>query len=275
MSGYARIDVPRAGWIGPRPAGRVDFISRERFRELAPRLFDAVRLRTPGEIEMPGGHWDRIAGDSPDADHPERLRAVQFTAPSGELEGLALFSYRENHEDFARSKVSVGRLIAASPDAYAALWRFLLELDLVGELTASELAIDEPVLWMIGDRRAAELTVQDHQYVRILDVPAALAARRYASAGSVLLEVSDPLGFGEGRFVLTVDDEGAASVGEGSGAPDSTPVVRLGVTELSAVYLGSVSLATLVQAGRAQATDAVAAARLFAWPETARLSFWY
>ena len=104
----------------------MDFISRERFRELAPELHERVRLATPGEIEMPEGHWDRIAGTRPDAEHPERLRAVRYADASGVDRGVALYTYRENHDDFARSKVRVDRLIAETPDAYAALWRFLL-----------------------------------------------------------------------------------------------------------------------------------------------------
>ena len=86
MSGDVTFDVPRARWSGPRPDGRVDFISRERFREIAPAIHDRVRLATPGEIDMPDGHWDRFAGTGADAEHPERLRAVRYadaTASTG------------------------------------------------------------------------------------------------------------------------------------------------------------------------------------------------
>ncbi|MEU1972728.1 GNAT family N-acetyltransferase [Microbacterium sp. NPDC019599] len=276
LSAHARIDVPRAQWTGPRPAGRVDFVSRERFREIAPDLHDRVRLSHPGELEMPDGHWDRFAGTEADAENPEKLRAVQYTDEHGAVQGVALYRAEENHQDFARSKVSVHRLVAVTPDAYAGLWRFLLELDLIGELSAGELAVDEPVLWMIADRRAAKVTVQDHQYVRILDVPAALAARRYAVPGVVTLEVTDPLGFAEGVWTVRVGGDGRASVEPSeAGAQPEGPRVRLGVTELSAAYLGSVSLATLAAAGRVETSDPVTAAALFAWPQQARLSFWY
>ena len=171
----------------------------------------------------------------------------------------------------------VHRLIAETPDAYAALWRFLLELDLVGELEAPVMSVQEPVLWMIADRRAARLWVGDHQWVRILDVPAALQARRYAAPGAVALEVTDDLGFAEGRWILRVGESGAGSVEpwEGEATPAGVPAIRLGVADLSAVYLGSVSLTALAAAGRVQSTDAAAAARIFSWFETARLSFWY
>ena len=79
--------------------------------------------------------------------------------------------------------MTVSYLLAETDDAYAALWRFFLELDLVGEVRAHELSVDEPLLWMISDQRAATVMVRDHQYVRILDVPAALEARTFGAPG--------------------------------------------------------------------------------------------
>ncbi len=45
--------------------------------------------------------------------------------------------------------------------------------------------------------------------------------------------------------------------------------------ELSAVYLGGVSLATLAAARRVQSGDIEAAARVFGWHTAPRLSIWY
>ncbi|MDQ1206381.1 GNAT family N-acetyltransferase [Microbacterium sp. SORGH_AS_0862] len=265
------IDVKRAAWAGPAPSGRVDFIARERWRELAPDLFDRVRAHSPGEVEMPRGHWDRFAGTRADAEKPGHTRAVQYTAASGEITGLALYSVDENHDDFTRSTVTIAYLTAADADAYAGLWRFFIEMDLIGTVRASELAVDEPLLWMISDRRAATLTLRDHHYLRVLDTPAVLSARRYECAGSVVLDVHDPLDLAGGRFRLTVDEEGAASVIETGDPVDA----RLGVAELAAIYLGQVSAVTLAAAGRIDAEDPVALARLFGWHLPVRLSYWY
>ena len=276
LGAHVKIEVPRVRWIGERPGGRVDFVSRERARELVPALHARASLTRPGEITMQRGHWDRLAGTRPDAEHPETLRALQYASSDGSVDGVAVYTAEEDSVDFTKSKVRIHALIAATADAYAALWRHFLEMDLIGQVTASELAVDEPVLWMIGDRRAATVTVRDHQYVRILDVREALEARRYATPGALVLEVTDPLGFAEGTWHLSVDDDGRATGNAATDGETRDAVrVRLGITELSAAYLGSVSLATLAAAGRVQATDAIAAATLFAWPETARLSFWY
>ncbi len=270
------IDTRRATWTGPRPSGRVDFIPRERFRQLAPALHEQSRAGVPGEVEMPSGHWDRFAGTRPDAKEPGKLRAVQYTAADDQVRGLALYAVAENKDDFTLSTVHVVYLMAADPDAYAALWRFFLEMDLIGEVRARELSTDEPLLWMISDQRAAKVTVQDHQYIRVLDVTRALESRRYGAPGVVAVDVDDPLGIAGGRHVLRVDDDRWATVTPwDGGAPDGAVTVRASITDLSAAYLGAVSLTTLAAAGRVRSTDAAAAARVFSWHVPARLSFWY
>lgn len=269
------LDVKRASWTGPTAPGRLDFIPRERWRELAPDLFDEVRRSTPGEFTMPGGHWDRFAGTRPDADKPGRLRAVQYADPEGRVTGLALYSVTENHDDYTKSTVDVSSLIVADDEAYAALWRFFVEMDLIGTLRANEVSVDEPLLWMIADRRAATITVVDHHYVRVLDVARVLTSRRYAAPGRFVLRVDDPLGIGGGTYVLTVGADGAAAVVADAPEDAEAVEVTLGIAELSALVLGQVSALTLESAGRLRTSDARALTRTFRWDEPARLSYWY
>lgn len=268
-----KIDTRRARWIGPTPGGRIDFVTREQGRALAPALHDRVRVTSPGEIDMPGGHWDRFFGTRPDAEKAGERRVVQYTSPTGEVEGLAIYSIGHNHDDFTLSTASVQLLLAATDAAYAALWRFVLSMDLIGTVEAGELSLDEPLWWMIADQRAATITSRDHQYVRILDVPAALAARSYDVSDTVAFEVSDPFGIAEGVFVLSAGEESGVDVVDE--APVGVPLVRLGVAELSALLLGGVSPVTLAKAGRIETDDPARIARLFGSTVTPRLSFWY
>jgi predicted acetyltransferase len=270
-----RLAVRRAGWVGPAAPGRLDFISRERGREIAPALHDRVRLGSPGEIEMPDGHWERFFGTRSDTEKAEEIRVVQYRSPEGDLEGLAAYRVRENDDDFAASTVRVELLLAATDDAYAGLWRFLLSMDLIGTIEASELAVDEPLWWLIADQRAASISLRDHQYLRILDVAASLTARRYPVADEVALEVSDPFGLAAGRFVLRTEPDGTAAVEAVDDLPPQVSVTRLGVAELSSLLLGGVSPVTLARAGRLVSDDPERLARLFATPAAPRLSFWY
>ncbi|EPD85277.1 hypothetical protein HMPREF1529_01893 [Microbacterium sp. oral taxon 186 str. F0373] len=269
------IDARRARWVGPDAPGRIDFVTRAQGREIAAALHERVRAQTPGEIDMPGGHWDRFFGTRPDVEKAEELRAVQYRSATGDVDGVALYKVTENEHDFAASTVDVLLLVAATDEAYAGLWRFLLTMDLIATVRAGELSVDEPLWWMIADQRAATVTVRDHHYTRILDVPAALSARTYDVADTVVLDVADPLGIASGVFLLTTDADGTAAVELVDEPPVGVPTVTLGVAELSALLLGGVSPVTLARAGRLVADDAPALARLFASTVPPRLSFWY
>jgi len=224
---------------------------------------------------MPGGHWERFFGIRPDAEKAEELRVVQYRSVAGGGGGVALYKVTENEHDFVASTVDVLLLVAATDEAYAGLWRFLLTMDLIGTVRAGELSVDEPLWWMIADQRAATVTVRDHHYTRILDVPAALSARTYDVADAVTLQIADPLGVAAGTFVLTADADGVATVDIVDEPPVGIPTATIGVAELSAMLLGGVSAVTLARAGRLVADDPARLARLFASTVPPRLSFWY
>ncbi|CAL4860161.1 GNAT family N-acetyltransferase [Microbacterium sp. MM2322] len=267
------IATRRTGWVGPEAPGRIDYITREQGRDAATALHERIRLTTPGEIAMPGGHWDRTFGTRPDAEKADKLRVVQYRSPEGEVEGVAIYSIAEDDDDWSASTATVSRVVAATDAAYAGLWRFLLSLDLVGTVRASELSLDEPLWWMLDNKRAARIHTKDHHYLRILDVPATLEARRYDVDDVIALEVTDPLGIADGTFVLSAG--GAPGVDVVDEPPLGIPLVRVGVAELSAMILGGVSPVTLARAGRIETDDPHRIARVFASTTSPRLSFWY
>lgn len=269
------VDTRRGVWTGPVPSGRVDFVAREQWRREVGELSAGVLARRPGELAASDGYWDEVAGTASDADRPERIRTVRYADEGGAVRGLAAYTVTENPADLAGARVDVTALVAADDAAYAALWRFLLELDLVQTVVATEQSIDEPVLWMISDRRAATVTLRDHHYLRILDVTAALQARRYRRPGRLLLEIDDPLGIAGGRFVLTVDDDGSAAVAVASARATAPVTLTADIGALSALLPGQVSALTLASAGRLQATDPGAVADMFGSNAPARLSYWY
>ena len=229
------IDTRRAVWTGALPDGRVDFITPLEWREEIVGLHNRVRLTSPGDIEVFPLRWDQYSGSkAQDKDRAKRTRAVQYTDEAGQVRGLALFHVGGGEEDFTTHHVTLDHLVTETDDAYAALWRFLLDLDLVTELRAHLRRVDEPVRWMVRDQRAIKQTVWEHQYVRILDVPAALLARHYEHDGHLDLTVTDDLGFASGTWSVDVAAGHATVTPGGSGATHVT------VQQLSAAYLGNV-----------------------------------
>ncbi len=113
------------------------------------------------------------------------------------------------------------------------------------------LAVDDPLLHLLVNARAAVPTVNDNLWVRVLDLPAALAGRRYAGPVDVVLDVTDArLPANAGRWRLTTGDRQAdgfhpAEVTRTSEAAD----LALDVRELGAAYLGGRSLTAQARAG--------------------------
>jgi predicted acetyltransferase len=89
--------------------------------------------------------------------------------------------------------------------------------------------------------------IGDQLWIRLLDLPGALEARRYATEGELVLEVTDALRpRNQGRFRLEAGPEGAACR-----PTRAEPDIALDVADLGAAYLGGASLATLGRAERA------------------------
>lgn len=268
-----KIETRRAAWVGPRPEGRLDFVGRERLRDELADLHGRVRATRPGEIEAWPGLWRRMSGLVPGQQDVQKLRAVRYADAAGVTRGLVVYRLSDEGEDFTKHELQVHYLLSETADAYAALWRFVLEHDLVSVVQASLRSVDEPVRWMIADQRAAQVTTSEHGWLRILDVPAVLGARMYACAASLTLRVTDPLGFAEGTWTLEIDGEGVPTVHP----TDAEPDVTLSVNALSSLLLGGVRASVLRAAGllAAEPQPTVLMERAFASADTPFLSLWY
>ncbi|GIT78899.1 UPF0256 protein [Leifsonia sp. LS1] len=264
-----RVDTKRVRWAGGATGGRLSFTEPDAYRETGLAVLDAAMAARPGEIGLSPYLAERLIGPLKGSDHPDRFRLVRYDSPSGDPEGFVSFALKA-HDDFVRHTVEVNHLAATTDAALRALWRFLLEMDLVSEVRAWTRGVDEPLPALVSDLRgAAVASVQDHLWVRILDVPAALTARRYERDGELVLDVTDDLGFAAGRYRLTVTD-GAATVSETSDAPD----VTLPVASLGSVYLGHDFARALAVAGRIEG-DVAALDALFRTAVPPRLSTWF
>jgi predicted acetyltransferase len=201
----------------------------------------------------------------------EPLRIVTVTAADDDVRGYALFRRTERWESGRpRSTVHVRELAAVDPAAAHRLWSFLLDLDLTVSVETAMLPVDDALTHLLVDPRSATARLQDNVWVRLLDLPVALAARRYAAPLDVVLGVTDgrlPANAGNWRLRTTSVEAGAhvGAVERTSAAPD----VTLDVRELGAAYLGGRSLAALGPAGLVTEHTPgalLAASAAFRWP---------
>ncbi|MDQ1744867.1 MAG: hypothetical protein QOE23_3206, partial [Pseudonocardiales bacterium] len=122
--------------------------------------------------------------------------------------------------------------------------------------------------WLLTDGRAVQRTwTGDNEWLRLLDVPAALTARRYAGTDRLVLEVVDAEGgWAAGRFSL----DGGPAHAECRPAPTATADLRLSQRALAAIYLGGTTVRSQQQAGLVEEETPGAAARLEAMFWTAQ-----
>jgi predicted acetyltransferase len=231
-----------------RGTGRIRRVELDHARADLRAVYEQLRPTTVGWLNRNGSWWDYRLWDP---EHRRRgataLRAAVYEEPEGRVTGYVVYSIKS---DWAVSEpnneVRIRELAAATPEAHAATWGFVAELDLVRGLTARNRPLDEPLQHLLADPFAVELTAVDNLWVRVVDVGRALAARTYAQEIDVVLEVTDVVcPWNQGRWRLSGGPKGAAC----SRTTDAADIA-LTSTELGAAYLGGTSLSALAAAGR-------------------------
>lgn len=267
------VDTRRAGWAGPSVDGRVEYVDREGLATALGAVHDRARSARSGQIPGWPSRWTGIAGLAPGNTDGAKVRGIRFLDRDGELRGAMAFTLNERSGSF-RFALDVRLLVAETPEAKAALWRFALQHDLVDEVTADLRPLDDALPWLVRDPRGVTQTVHDHGWLRILDITTALTARTYSAPLDAVIRVSDPLGFTAGDWRLRVDARGAATVDAADGRQADA---ELDVSALSILFAGGVRAASLHGAGRIAADRDVVEAldRAFAAFPTPALDIWY
>lgn len=229
--------------------GTVELLDPADVLDVVPRIHDEACRAQPGDIARSPAWWALMIDD------PEWLRRgkpkkfwAQHLSATGLPDGYV--SYRvaaaSQHGIFA-SDIEVVSLVALDGPAELALWRFVLDLDLAGRVTAPSRPVDEPLRWRLSDPRHLQTTAMlDQVWVRLLDIPKALGARAYGLDGELVLEVHDPFRpANEGRYLLQTGG-GQVTCTRTARTPD----LELGVAELAGAYLGQPRFTMLSRAGR-------------------------
>jgi predicted acetyltransferase len=230
-------------------SGRVTLVDGAEAAKVLPAVLDRARRCQPGDITRPGAWWDGLFRD------PEKNRngagpnfyAVHESS-AGEADGYAIYRIKHSWDDGSpNARLLAGEIVSLDAAAEADLWRFLCSVDLVEVIEAENRPVTDPLRWMLADpRRLVVKGLSDWLWARVLDVEGALSARRYATAGELVLEVTDPFRLGTaGRYALEGGPDGATCR-----RTDAAPDLTLEADALGALYLGGVGAATLAGAGR-------------------------
>ncbi len=241
LSAMARPDAKAAAAIrrpGPDDAAEVlEVIGRSHAgaRDCGPITWDEATMR----------RWLTRPGRYADKDR------YAYLAPDGFLG----YGWRRGHEE-----IFVERMVASSAGTTRALWAVAASNSSVAETVHAQVGPSDPLWWMLREQDA-NIAERESWMLRLLDAPAAIAARGFPAADlAVPLQITDDLRpANSGRWELTVRAGSGrlsrhrtdpVSASPAASSPGGQAPLVLDARGLAALYAGT-PVATLRRAGLA------------------------
>ncbi len=259
-----KLDAGAIEFSGDPPAGEVRLVEPGESRAKMETVYERIRPARPGMLSRSDAWWNGRMMYDPE--HCRRgcsaKRFAVYTSPAG-VDGYAVYRQKDKWDDFPEGEVQVSELMAATPEAHEALWRYLTRIDLFPRIEYWNLPVDDELPWRVVETRRVRRYVCDALWIRLIDIPKALEGRSYRAEGRIVLGVHDPyMPDNEGRYLLEAGPDGAKC----SMTSDDADL-ELDVNALGALYLGGRSISTLARAGWVHGEPELLATAgvLFAW----------
>jgi predicted acetyltransferase len=231
------VDTVHGAFVeGPPGEGRMRLLGPDEALELLPGILERSRRDCVGDVGRPSIDWVYLLSESRLA---SRFVVVHEDA-AGTADAYAIYRQDDVWEHAVPAGVvDVDELCWTSVEGHAAVWRFLLDIDLVKTVRVDSRPPDDPIRWRLADPRRARFGwLEDGLWIKLIDVPRALASRRYATDDALVLDV-------EGAVLRLEAADGRATCDPTGNEPD----IALGVRALASCHLGGHRFGELAQAG--------------------------
>jgi predicted acetyltransferase len=259
-----KANADKIEFIGPAPERKLRIIEADEARKILPGVHDRVRANQPGMFGRSPDWWEVESFRDVESER-DGLTAKRFVICEGVdgVDGYAIYRQKEKWNDFPQGELHIVEVSGETPDAKAALWHFLMNIDLYPNVNFWNMAVDDELPWLVSEPRRVERKLLDSLWLRLLDIPRALSSRAYSESGRLVLGINDSfLPGNNGNYELITSADGA----------DCRPCERIAdvnceVDVLAALFLGGHQASTLARAGRIAGDPANIALlnRIFAW----------
>jgi predicted acetyltransferase len=213
--------------------GTFTTIDRDEAMAVIPALYDRVAFNRPGVIRRPEWMWRRYMEEFLDGTKPRQV--IVHRDDRGDPDGFVDVETAWDEED-RYAIATIHDLWGRHPEAEAALWRYVFDIDLVRTIKAAERPVDDLIRWFLIDRRDLQVkSVWDEQWVRLVDVDTALRSRAYGSDETLTISVRDRL-LEHNNATWRI----AGGKVEPAGAADNADLT-VDVAALGAAYFGATS----------------------------------
>jgi predicted N-acetyltransferase YhbS len=215
----------------------IEWLEPARAREVLPEVYARATAQRPGVLRRSATWWrERRFQEQGFVRRGASQRRHVLAVRSGAAVGYLAFRQRVG-QGYPVGRLEIIELVGVDPRAIASLWKFALAVDLFPTVAWPHMPIDDPLVHLVSDPRAVSRKHSDSLWLRIEDVAAVLAARRFEGCA------------------VTVGDR---TYGNG-------PAVEVAPRVLPALVMGGARATELAQAGLLRG-DVMAAERAFATP---------
>ena len=260
VAGYSQsveIDTRRARPVRGAAGGTLRMLPADQILAVTHDIYTRVGMRRPGMITRPDYLTARYFDGAVKRTANEMV--VVHTGTDGIDDGYVHYSTKWSNDNDMVGSIGTGQvieMIAVDDAVELALWRYVLDVDLVAQWKADERPIDDVLPGALHDQRAYVVRdTFDEQWLRLIDADQALSGRTYnAATGSVVIEIVDPwIPANDGRWRISA---------EGASRDPSAPADLVAPIEaVSAAYLGGHRWWQLVSVGAVAVAEPAAVAR--------------
>lgn len=242
------IDRARATFNRPLSAtGHVDLVDVSTAVGRFTQVWDDARRNQPGMLALDERWWRYQLADLESARRGSSPHYRALYDSDAGAQGFALYRIKMDWDAAGpKGALTVELMMASTPEAYAAVWRHVLDVDLIAKVHAMRRWVEEPLRFLFVDSRQPRTTLEDGVWLRLVDVQRALATRRYAVDDRIVLRVHDEFcSWNEGTYEV----DGGPKAAECERC-DTLPDLEINVADLAAVYLGGNRFRALWEASR-------------------------
>ncbi len=240
------IDLRHAAFAhSPSWTGRYAKAERDDAIPLMTAAYERARVHRTGMITRTPKRWLYEI-------HPEKTKDEFFILylEGDDALGYARYTIEKDPEDEFRGTMRVVEAVASTDAAHAAIWRFLLDQELVDDLKAHVRPVDDQLVWMLAEPRRLRRNLTDAIWMKLLDIPAMLEKRTYCVEGTLKLQVFDAETKQSRNLRLECGPEGAVCR-----TTNQAPDLIMKESELASIYFGAAECSLLTDLGLVDQRD--------------------
>ncbi len=214
--------------------------------KIVDQLYSEFCRHTPGAVQRTTALTQFELYDTPQTLRRNEPLRIFLANHNGRAIGYLLFRRNCTWADSTpTASTEVVEVVALTAAAHYRLWQAVLNLDLSAQTSVPRLGTADPLLRWLTDLRTPKPLRRDKLWLRIVDLPRALCARRYGLPVDLVLEVVDDFcPWNAGRWQLHGDERHVTCT-----RTRKTSDLTISIADLAAVFAGEVSLSGLAAAG--------------------------